>query len=55
MSEMKNMTTKRIEMERFRILSFKPFHAVLEALEAAIGRPKYGRFCHGAPRRTVLR
>ena len=33
------MTTRRIEMERFSLISSKPFQAVLAALKAAVGHP----------------
>jgi uncharacterized protein (DUF302 family) len=33
------MTTTRVEVERFGVMSSKPFDAVLAALEAAVGHP----------------
>ena len=39
MREIKNMTVKKIEVERFSITSSKPFEAVVVALEAAVGKP----------------
>ena len=38
------MTTRRIEMERFSLISSKPFQAVLAALKAAIGHPDMAEF-----------
>jgi len=40
----KVMTTRRIEMERFTLISSKPFQAVLAALKAAVGRPEMAEF-----------
>jgi uncharacterized protein (DUF302 family) len=39
MREIKNMTVKKIEVERFSITSSKPFEAVVVALETAVGKP----------------
>jgi uncharacterized protein (DUF302 family) len=44
MKERKVMTTRRIEIERFSLTSSKPFHAVLEALKAAVGHPDMTEF-----------
>src|SRR5712691_3000476 len=38
------MTTRRIEMERFSLISSKPFQAVLAALKAAVGHPDMAEF-----------
>jgi uncharacterized protein (DUF302 family) len=38
------MTTKRIERERFTVISSKPFDAVLAALKAAVGHPDMAEF-----------
>jgi uncharacterized protein (DUF302 family) len=38
------MTTRRIEMERFSMISPKPFQAVLAALKAAVGHPDIAEF-----------
>ncbi len=46
------MTTRRIEMERFSLISSKPFQAVLAALKAAVGHPDMAEFVKatkGAP------
>jgi hypothetical protein len=37
MKERKIMITRRVEMERFSVVSSKPFQAVLAALKAAVG------------------
>jgi hypothetical protein len=33
------MTVKKIEVERFSVISSRPFEAVVAALEAAVGKP----------------
>src|SRR5712671_3494902 len=38
------MTTRRIEIERFSMISSKPFQAVLAALKAAVGHPDMAEF-----------
>ena len=38
------MTTRRIEIERFSMISSKPFQAVLAALKAAVGHPDMTAF-----------
>jgi uncharacterized protein (DUF302 family) len=38
------MTTRRIEIERFSLISSKPFEAVLAALKAAVGHPDMAEF-----------
>src|SRR5216683_671308 len=38
------MTTRRIEIERFSVISSKPFEAVLVALKAAVGHPDMAEF-----------
>jgi uncharacterized protein (DUF302 family) len=38
------MTARRIEIERFTLISSKPFQAVLEALKAAVGHPDMAEF-----------
>jgi hypothetical protein len=45
MKEKHVMTTRRMEMERFGLISSKPFQAVLGALQAAVGRPNNGGIC----------
>jgi len=40
----KQMTTKQIAVERFSVVSAKPFDAVVAALDAAIGHPDMGAF-----------
>jgi hypothetical protein len=42
--ERKIMTTRRLEMERFSVISSKPFDAVLAALEAAVSHPDMAEF-----------
>lgn len=42
------MTTRRIEMERFSLISSKPFQAVLAALKAAVGHPDMAEFAKAA-------
>ena len=42
--ESKIMTTRRVEMERFSVISSKPFQAVLAALKAAVGHPDMAEF-----------
>jgi uncharacterized protein (DUF302 family) len=44
MKERKVMTTRRIEIERFSLISSKPFQAVLSALKAAVGHPDMAEF-----------
>jgi hypothetical protein len=44
MKEKKVMTTRRIEMERFSLISSKPFQAALAALGAAVGHPDMAEF-----------
>jgi uncharacterized protein (DUF302 family) len=38
------MTTRRVEVERFTVISSKPFEAVLRALKAAVGQPDIAEF-----------
>jgi uncharacterized protein (DUF302 family) len=38
------MTTKTIGIERFSVISSKPFDAVLSAIEAAVGHPDMAEF-----------
>ena len=38
------MTTKRIEVERFSVISPKPFEAVASDLRASVGRPELAEF-----------
>src|SRR5258708_33341781 len=38
------LTTRRIEIERFSVISSKPFEAVLAALKAAVGHPDMAEF-----------
>ena len=38
------MTTRRIEIERFSMISSKPFEVVLAALKAAVGHPDMAEF-----------
>jgi uncharacterized protein (DUF302 family) len=40
----KVMTTRRIEIERFSMISSKPFEVVLAALKAAVGHPDMAEF-----------
>src|SRR5579864_1649356 len=44
MKEKTVMTTRRIEVERFSLISSKPFQAVLAAIKAAVGRPDMAEF-----------
>jgi hypothetical protein len=37
-------TTRRVELERFTVISSKPFEAVLVALKAAVGHPDMAEF-----------
>jgi len=43
----KRMATRQIHVQRFSVVSSKPFRTVLSALEAAIGRPDMGAFRKG--------
>jgi uncharacterized protein (DUF302 family) len=43
-SEGKIMTTRRIELERFSVISSKPFEGVVGALKAAVGHPDMAEF-----------
>jgi uncharacterized protein (DUF302 family) len=38
------MTTRRVEMERFSVVSSKPFQEVLAALKSAVGHPDMAEF-----------
>jgi len=38
------MTTRRVEVERFGVISSKPFDAVRAAFEAAVGHPDMAEF-----------
>ena len=38
------MTIRKIEIERFRVISSKPFEVVVAAIEAAVGHPDMGEF-----------
>jgi hypothetical protein len=38
------MTTRKLEIERFSMISSKPFEAVLVALKAAVGHPDMAEF-----------
>ena len=38
------MTTKRVEMERFSVVSSKPFQEILKSLKSAVGRPDMAEF-----------
>jgi uncharacterized protein (DUF302 family) len=40
----RTMATRRIEIERFSMISSKPFEAVIAALEAAVGHPDMAEF-----------
>jgi uncharacterized protein (DUF302 family) len=44
MREVKNMTVRKIEVERFSVTSPKPFEAVVAALTAAVGKPDMVEF-----------
>jgi uncharacterized protein (DUF302 family) len=48
MKERKIMITRRVEMERFSVVSSKPFQAVVAALKAAIGQPDMAEFARAA-------
>jgi len=48
MKERKTMITRRIEMERFSVVSSKPFQGVLAALNAAVGHPDMAEFARAA-------
>jgi uncharacterized protein (DUF302 family) len=48
MKERKIMITRRVEMERFSVVSSKPFQAVLAALKAAVGHPDVAEFARAA-------
>src|SRR5579863_7750733 len=38
------MTTRRVEMERFSVVSSKPFQEILGSLKSAVGRPDMEQF-----------
>ena len=38
------MITKRVKIERFSVISPKPFEAVLERLKGAVGTPDMSQF-----------
>jgi uncharacterized protein (DUF302 family) len=44
MKERKIMITRRVEMQRFTVISSKPFQSVLAALKAAVGHPDMTEF-----------
>jgi hypothetical protein len=48
MKERKIMINRRVEMERFSVVSSKPFQAVLAALKAAVGHPDMAEFVRAA-------
>jgi uncharacterized protein (DUF302 family) len=48
MNERKIMTTRRVEIERFSVISSKPFQAVLAALKAAVGHRDMAEFAKAA-------
>jgi uncharacterized protein (DUF302 family) len=48
MKEKKIMTTRKVEMERFSVISSKPIQAVLAALKAAVGHPDMAEFAKAA-------
>jgi uncharacterized protein (DUF302 family) len=48
MNERKIMTTRRVEIERFSVISSKPFQDVLAALKAAVGHPDMAEFTKAA-------
>jgi uncharacterized protein (DUF302 family) len=48
MNERKIMTTRRVEIERFSVISSKPFQDVLAALKAAVGHPDMTEFAKSA-------
>src|SRR3984957_14995307 len=54
MKERKIMITRRIEMERFSVVSSKPFQAVLAALNAAVGHPDMAEFARAAKAARTL-
>jgi uncharacterized protein (DUF302 family) len=39
-----NMALRKVEIERFSLISSKPFEAVVAALKAAVGHPDMGEF-----------
>jgi uncharacterized protein (DUF302 family) len=47
MDERKVMTSRRVEVERFSVISSKPFHEVLRALKSAVGHPDMADFAGG--------
>jgi len=38
------MTTRRVEMERFSVVSSKPFQEILASLKSAVGHPGMAEF-----------
>ena len=50
----KVMTTRRIEIERFSMISPKPFEVVLAALKAAVGHPDMAEFARAAKAARTL-
>jgi hypothetical protein len=38
------MTTRRVEMERFSVVSSKPFQEIVASLKSALGRPDMEEF-----------
>ena len=54
MKERKIMITRRVEMERFSVVSSKPFQAVLAALNAAVGHPDMAEFARAAKAARTL-
>ena len=38
------MTTRRVEMERFSVVSSRPFQEILASLKSAVGRPDMEEF-----------
>jgi uncharacterized protein (DUF302 family) len=54
MKEGKIMITRRVEMERFSVVSCKPFQAVLTALKAAVGHSDMAEFSRWAKSARTL-
>ena len=52
--ERKIMITRRVEIERFSVVSSKPFQAVLAALKAAVGQPDMAAFARAAKSARTL-
>ena len=48
------MTTRRVEMERFSVVSSKPFEEILASLKSAVGQPNMAEFARATKNARTL-